>query len=141
MIQAWMLALAFTSSVLEQHPNDAAIERIKALRAQELEELQAASRARQMQHELAAAAAQQQIQQLGLSATPSVSAGPALSAYQLLAVVGGDQHVVLLKHQQQLLRLVPGESDASGLMASIDGEHVRLQRGHEQRLLALPRGW
>ena len=141
MIQAWILALAVSNSMLAQQPNDPASERIKALRAQELQELQAASRARQMQHEVTVAEAQQQIEQLGQLPLSSAQAGPSLSDYELLGVVQGAQQLVVLKYQQQLLRLVPGEVDETGLSAIIDRAHVRLQRGKQQRLLALPRGW
>ncbi len=141
MIQLWMLALAITNNVGDPPPTSAAFDRIKALRAQELQELQAASRARQMQHELTVAEAQQQIDQLGQGPHRVVQLGPALSEFELIGVVQGAQQLVVLKHQQQLLRLTPGEADASGLVATIDRAHVRLQRGQEQRLLALPRGW
>lgn len=141
MIQLWMLALAITYEAAEPPPTSAAFDRIKALRAQELQELQAASRARQMQHELTVAEAQQQIQQLGQVPQGSPKLGPPLSEFELMGVVQGVQQLVVLKHQQQLLRLIPGQADSSGLVATIDRAHVRLQRGNEQRLLALPRGW
>jgi hypothetical protein len=141
MIQLWMLALAVTSNVTEPPANSAAFDRIQALRAQELQELQAASRARQMQHELTVAAAQQQIEQLGQLPQQITQVGPALSEFELMGVVQGAQQLVVLKHQQQLIRLVPGQADNSGLVATIDSAHVRLQRGKEQRFLTLPRGW
>lgn len=141
MIQLWMLALAFSNNAITAQPNNPAYERIKALRAQELQELQAASRARQMQHELTVAEAQQQIQQLGRGPVTVAQTGPALQDYELLGVVQGAQQLVVLRHQQQLLRLVPGEADASGLTATIDRAHVRLSRGQEQHFIELPRGW
>lgn len=141
MIQLWMLALSITNNAVEPPTGSAAFDRIKALRAQELHELEAASRARQMQHELTVAEAQQQIAQLGQAPRQTAQLGPPLSEFELMGVVQGAQQLVVLKHQQQLLRLVPGEADSSGLVATIDRAHVRLQRGNEQRLLALPRGW
>lgn len=141
MIQLWMLALAFSNNAMPQQTNSAAVDRIKALRTQELQELEAASRARQMQHELTVAEAQQQIVQLGKTPLAPANPGPALSDYELLGVVQGAQQLVVLKYQQQILRLVPGERDTSGLLVTIDRAHVRLQRGKEQRSLALPRGW
>lgn len=118
-------------------------ELIKSLRAQELAELQAASKARQMQHELQVAEAEHSIRSLGQpSARAAESAGPGLEDYQLIGVVQGEgSSQVLLRLHQQLIRLTIGVTDASGLYAEVTGTAVRLSKAGKHRLLPLPRGW
>ncbi len=143
-IVSLLLAAADTSGA---PPTPAALqqqyERIKSLRAQELEELQAASRARQMRHELQVAEAEHSIRSLGQQPGTAISpSGPALADYELVGVVQGEgSSLVLLRLQQQLIRLTTGIPDAAGLYAEITGTAVRLTQAGKQRLLPLPRGW
>lgn len=132
-----VVSMLFSLSFAEPPQQDAAA-RIKQLRSQELAELEAASKARQMQHQLQVAEAEFQIAALH---RPQQQQGPALTAYQLVGVLQGQQPLVVLRLEQQLLRLIPGERQADGLMVSVDRAHVKLSRGQESRLIALPSGW
>lgn len=112
------------------------------LRETELAERLAATEAKRLQIELQIAQTQHQIAALKPKPAAPSAIVTELEGYQLLGIVGSaSKTYVLLRHGEQLIRLVNGQLGPLQLLAEVQSNSVRLSQFGHFRELPLVERW
>lgn len=141
-----MLTLALTMALLTPLNSDVvnppAVNQIQQLRASEIAERLAQTEAKRIQLELQIAKAKHAISSINQTAKPPSEVAEELSGYELLGIVTvGDQSDILLRRDEQIIRLQNGVAGPMQLTANIEASWVRLQRFGRFRDLPIVQGW
>lgn len=141
-----MFTLALTVALLAPLNSDVvtspAANQIQQLRASEIAERLAQTEAKRIQLELQIAKAKHAINSLNQTAKPSSAVAEELSGYELLGIVTvGERSDILLRLDEQIIRLQNGVAGPMQLTANIEASWVRIQRFGRFRDLPIVQGW